>query len=203
MPSVTLFELKPTRSARVRWALQEAGLPFESVGNSIEVFKSEALRRVHPLGKLPAVLIDGKPLFESAAIVTAIADLVPEKALVAAPGSWARNLHYQWMSYALNEIDPYLHSSEINTIDFILPKEQHVPAIVAQNTMMLKRAAAVLNEVLERSDYLVDGRFSATDIVVGYTICWCEEQRWLGEFPKLVAYLERLRKRPHCTLPKH
>jgi glutathione S-transferase len=82
MPSIELFELGPTRSARVRWILLEAALPYESVGNSVEV-GSDELRSIHPLGKLPAVIIDGKPLFESAAIVTAIADLVPEKDLIA------------------------------------------------------------------------------------------------------------------------
>ena len=79
MPSIKLFELESTRSARVRWTLLEAELVYESVGNSVEVFGSEELRSVHPLGKLPAAIIDGKPLFESAAIVTAVADLVPEK----------------------------------------------------------------------------------------------------------------------------
>jgi glutathione S-transferase len=74
MPSIKLFELGPTRSARVRWMLLEAELPYDSVGNSVEVFRSAELRSIHPLGKLPAAIIDGKPLFESAAIVTAIAD---------------------------------------------------------------------------------------------------------------------------------
>jgi len=203
MPSIKLFELGPTRSARVRWALLEAGLPFESAGNSVEVFRSDELRRVHPLGKLPAALIDGKPLFESAAIVTAIADLVPEKNLIAKPGSWARNLHYQWVSFALNEMDPYLHSSEINTIDFILPKEQHVPAIIQQNTMMLRRALAVLEAALSEAEYLLENRFSATDIVVGYTVSWAQEQCLLDQCPKLEAYLERLLAREHCTLARH
>src|SRR5882757_2128625 len=108
MTSIKLFELGPTRSARVRWILQEAELPFESVGNSIDVFASDELRRIHPLGKLPAALIDGKPLFESAAIVTAIADLVPEMNLIAKAGTWSRNLHNQWLFFALTEVEPHL-----------------------------------------------------------------------------------------------
>ena len=51
MPSIKLFELGRTRSARVRWTLLEAGLAYESVGNSVEVFASDELRGVHPLGK--------------------------------------------------------------------------------------------------------------------------------------------------------
>ena len=62
--SIKLFELGPTRSARVRWALLEAGLTFESVQNGVEIFKSTELLNIHPLGKLPAVLINGQPLLE-------------------------------------------------------------------------------------------------------------------------------------------
>ena len=87
MPKIELYELGPTRSARCRWTLLEAGLPFESRGNEPEILGSGELTRLQPLGKLPAVVIDGKPLFESAAIATAIADLVPELELVAPSGT--------------------------------------------------------------------------------------------------------------------
>ena len=76
---ITLYEWAPTRSARCRWSLLEAGLEFESVGGTPEIIHSEALCAVHPLRKLPAVVIDGPPLYESAAISTAIADLVPDR----------------------------------------------------------------------------------------------------------------------------
>jgi glutathione S-transferase len=104
-PDIQLFELGPTRSARVRWTLLEAGLEYESIGNRPDIIGSEQLRRVHPLAKLPAAIIDGKPLFESAAIATAIADLVPERNLVAKPGTWSRTLHDQWVCFALAEME--------------------------------------------------------------------------------------------------
>ena len=102
---ITLYELAPTRSARCRWTLLEAGLEFESVGGTPKIIHSEALCAVHPLGKLPAVVIDGRPLYESAAISTAIADLVPERGLIAKPGTWSRALHDQWVSFALTEME--------------------------------------------------------------------------------------------------
>jgi len=202
-PRITLYELGPTRSARVRWMLLEAGLAFESVGNSIEVFRSADLRAIHPLGKLPAVLIDGKPLFESAAIVTAIADLVPEKNLIAKPATWSRNLHNQWVAYVLTEMEPFVQSTELNSSDFLLPPDKHVAAIIPQNETIFKRAAAALDDALSKSDYLVDNRFSATDIIVGYTLSWGEELKWIAGMANLEAYLERLRAREHCTLPRH
>ncbi|MCA9718555.1 MAG: glutathione S-transferase family protein [Myxococcales bacterium] len=202
-PEITLFELGPTRSARCRWTLLEAGLEYRSVGNSVDVFKSAALRAIHPMGKLPAALIDGRPLFESAAISTAIADLVPERRLVARPGSWSRALHDQWVCFALTELEAFVASTELNTDEFVLPKSQHVPEIVAQNGRMFRRAAAALDAVLGETDYLVEGRFTVTDIIVGYTLSFGEEQGLLTGFANLEAYLERLLRREHCTLARH
>jgi glutathione S-transferase len=202
-PSIKLFELGPTRSARCRWTLLEAGLEYESIGNRPDIIGSEELRKVHPLGKLPAAIIDGRPLFESAAISTAIADLVPEKDLVAKPGTWSRALHDQWVCFALTEMEPWVSSTELNSLDFVLPKDQHVPAIIQQNSMMFRRSAAALEEVLGRTAYLVEGRFTVTDIIVGYTINFGHEQGLVSEFPNLMAYLKRLYQRKHCTLVRY
>jgi len=202
-PTIKLFELGPTRSARCRWTLLEAGLEYESIGNRPDIIGSEELRKVHPLGKLPAAFIDGRPLFESAAISTAIADLVPEKNLVAKPGTWSRALHDQWVCFALTEMEPWVSSTELNSLDFVLPKDQHVPAIIQQNSMMFRRSAAALEEVLGRTPYLVEDRFTVTDIIVGYTINFGHEQGLVSEFPNLMAYLKRLYQREHCTLVRY
>lgn len=203
MPEIKLFELGPTRSARTRWALLEAEMDYESVGNAVDIIGSNELRAVHPLGKLPAAIIDGKPLFESAAILTAIADLAPEKNLIAKPGSWSRYLHYQWLSFTLSELEAFLQSTEVNSIDFIIEENEHVPEIIEQNRKFFRRGAAALNDVLGETDYLVDDSFSVTDIFVGYTINWGQEQGLLDGFENLSNYQERLFAREHCTLLRH
>ena len=202
-PEIKLFELGPTRSARARWALLEAELPFQSIGNDVSIIGSEELLAVHPLGKLPAMLIDGRPLFESAAILTAVADLVPEKQLIAPAGSWSRNLHYQWISFIQSELEAFLQSTEVNSIDFIIPESEHVPGIKAQNDRFFRKGAAVLNETLGQSDYLVDDHFSVTDIYAAYAVNWGQEQGLISEFPNLVSYQDRLLEREHCTLQRH
>ena len=202
-PQVELYELAPTRSARVRWTLLEAGLSYTSLGNEVSIIGSEELRQVHPLGKLPAARINGKPLFESAAIATAVADLVPEKELVARPGTWSRAVRDQWVSFALSEMECWVSSTEINSIDFVLPKEEHVPAIIEQNNKMFRRSAQALDKVLEDVNYLVENRFTVTDIIVAYTLSFGEEQGLLTEFANVRAYQERLYEREHCTLARH
>lgn len=202
-PEIKLYELGPTRSARCRWTLLEAGLDYESVGNDPSILGSEELLGVHPLGKLPAALIDGKPLFESAAISAAIADLVPEKELIAKPGSWSRSLHDQWVLFALTEMEAWVWSAELNMLDFVIPEEEHVPEIIPQNETMYRRSAEVLDATLSETPFLVEGRFSVTDIIVGYTVNFGDELGWLRGFPHLIAYQERLFEREHCTLVRH
>ena len=155
------------------------------------------------MGKLPAAIINEKPLFESAAISAAIADLVPEKNLIARPGTWLRTLHDQWVLFALTEMEAWCTCAEYNTLDFVLPKEEHVPEIVEQNKMMFQRGAAALDSVLSETPYLIDARFTVADIVVGYTVSFGEWHGWLDDFPHLVAYLDRLCEREHCTLARH
>ena len=193
-----LFEFAPTRSARCRWTLLEAGLDFETEGGSPAVLQSEGLKKAHPLSKLPAMLIDGKPLFESAAICTYIADQVPEKGLIAKSGTWERASHDQWTYFGMTEMEAYLWSNARNT--FILPEEKRLSVILEQNNEAFKRAATALDEVLKDTDYLVDNRFSITDIIMGYTVNWARRQELLGEFSNLQKYLDRVSARPHCTL---
>ena len=123
---------------------------------------------MHPLGKLPAALIDGKPLFESAVISTVIADLAPDKNLVAKPGSWGRTLPDQWTHFAATEMEAWLWLNQLNS--FLLPEEKRVTGNMEQNIGMFKRGAAAMDRELGEVDYLVENRFTVADIIVGYTV---------------------------------
>ena len=194
---ITLYEYSSSRSKQARWALLECGLEFNAIGG-VEILHSEALKKVNPMGKVPAVLINGEPLFEAAAICTYLADLVPEKELIFPSGTRERALHLQWVSFALTELEAYLWSNARNT--FVLPKEKRITALFEQNDKAFIKAAAVLEDFLGKTDYMVGNRFSVTDIVVGFTLNWGKGAGLLGEFPNLQKYLERLKQRPHCTL---
>lgn len=196
---VTLYELSPSRSVRCQWTLRELDLAYTSISDP-SLMHSEELVKIHPLGKLPAAVINGKPLFESAAICTYLADLVPEKELIAPTGTWERGLHDQWISFCLTEMEAYLWSTARNTLAFIQPKEKHVTAIVEQNNEMLLLAATVLDKILGDTDYLVGSKFSVTDIIVGLTVNWGNSQGLIGDLPNLLSYRDRLLERTHCPL---
>jgi len=196
-PDITLYEYGPSRSKQVRWALQELGLEYKT-HEGLELLHSDELKKVNPMGKVPAVVINGEPLFEAAAICTYLADLAPEKGLIAPSGTRERALHLQWISFALTEMEAYVWSNARNT--FVLPEEQRITALFEQNNKAYVHAAKVLDKFLENADYLVDNQFSVTDILVGFTLNWGNGVGLLEQTPNLQKYLERLKERPHCTL---
>lgn len=194
---ITLYEYGPSRSKQARWTLQELGLEFRAI-EGVELLHSDELNKVNPMGKVPAVVIDGEPLFEAAAICTYLADLVPEKGLIAPSGTRERALHLQWVSFNLSELEAYVWSNARNT--FVLPEEQRITALFEQNNKAYVHAAKVLDKVLADRDYLVGERFSVTDILVGFTVNWGNLVGLLEQTPNLQNYLARLKERPDCTL---
>lgn len=194
---ITLYEYGPSRSKQVRWTLLELELEFKAIEGR-DIIHSDELKKINPMGKVPAVVIDGKPLFESAAICTYLADLVPAKGLIAAAGSYDRGLQFQWISFALTELEAYIWSNARNT--FVIPEEQRITALFEQNNQTYMHAAKVLDKVLAEVDFLVASQFSIADILVGFSLNWGNLSGLLEHTPNLQKYLARLKERPHCTL---
>jgi glutathione S-transferase len=195
--SITLYELQPTRSARARWTLLELGVAYESIGGGREVFAMPELAAIHPLSKLPALRDAGRPLFESAAICTWLADSHPEAGLIAPSGTWARALHDQWVAFTLSEIEAFLWHTARNR--FLLSEEERVPAVYSQNESAAKRGLSVLEAHLGDKEWLVEDRFSVTDIFAGYAACWAQWEGMTADLPHVTDYAGRLQARPLCT----
>ena len=192
-----LFGFSPTRTTRPMWALAELGVDYEAVDK--DTFQHPELKNYHPLGRIPALDIDGKGLFESAAICTYLADLHPEKGLIAPSGAWARALHDQWTCFALTEMEAWAWSTFRS--ENIVPKEERVPEMYDFNRKAYRKSAAALEAALESRDYLVSDAFSVTDINVGWTCHFGATLGYNDGLNNINAYLARLMARPNCTLP--
>ena len=194
---ITLYGFGPTRSARCQWTLLELDAAFEFVEKR-DLIGSDELRNVHPQAKLPAVVINGQPLFESAAICTYLCDLYPEKNLIGRVGTHARALHDQWTAFTLSEMEAYLWSNAKHQSFY--PEDKRVPDVVAPNSEEFRAGAAVLNDLLADNDYIVENTFSVTDIFVGWTLNWGRRMQQIDGLENIPPYLQRLFQRPHCKL---
>lgn len=193
--SITLFEHHPTRSARARWTLLELGVPFESIAGP-EVLGSPQVRAISPSGKLPALVDRGRPLFESAAICTWLADSHPHKGLIAPSGTWERALHDQWVAFCLAELEAHLWSTARNT--FLYPEARRNQTVFEQNAAEGRTSLGVLDAHLATTPFLVDGTFTVADIIVGFAVHWAHGLGWTADLAHCLAYDARLTAMANC-----
>src|ERR1700753_1656104 len=107
--TITAFERSPdggkglARDTRVRWALEEAGLPYQVRPVSFRALKEPAHLAVHPFGQIPTYEEGDLALFESGSIVLHIAEHHPGL-LPADPNGRARAI--TWMFASTNTVEP-------------------------------------------------------------------------------------------------
>jgi glutathione S-transferase len=177
------------RDLRVRWALEEAGLPYEQQLIGPEEQKSAAYRAQQPFGQVPAYEEDGLVLFESGAIVLHIAER-SDALMPSDPAARARTK--TWMFAALNTVEPpILFLTQID-----MQKGGADPALREAVAGRVKMRLASLSERLEGRDYLEAERFTACDLLMTSVLRILRRTDMVGQMPVLEAYRLRCEARP-------
>lgn len=202
-PSIEIYGLAfYDRGAKARWLLTEAGVPFESHWLSRERKEHELpeFRRLSPMGRVPVARVEDQVIFESGAICATLADLLPAAGLAPALESPDRPRYQQWMYFAASTLDVF--QTRIMVIEDI-PAGEIFDAKMSALIDDYRDALATLDHALAKSDFLVANRFSAADICVGYHLYWStlwpELNEHLQAFPRLGAYLARLKTMPSAV----
>ncbi|MFK7825657.1 MAG: glutathione S-transferase family protein [Oligoflexales bacterium] len=171
---IKIYGDSKTRAFRPLWALEEAGLDYESI--PIDFLKgehrSEEFLLKNPSGKVP-VLVDGDfILFESAAMCTYIGEKSSHSKLVPDPRSPARYQYDQWMFFVMSELEQALWT--MSKHKFALPKEWRVPNIFATAKYEFSRSCRALEAALEESQFMVGNHFTFADLMVAHTLKWAK-----------------------------
>lgn len=192
-----LYYVPQTRSARVRWMLEELGVPYElhRVDNKNRENDKPAYRALHPLGHVP-VLVDGDvTIYESAAIVAWLADRWPEKKLAPPPADVkARAAYQQWMFFGMATVEPPVAQVWAHTRR--RPEEKRVPLLVEEARERFREVGEVLQRELATKPWILGEAFTAADIVVGGCVNWARSLAMIDELPALKDYSKRLMERP-------
>lgn len=195
-PTITVFEQSPdrgnglARDMRVRWALEEAGQPYDVRLVSFKALKEPAQLALHPFGQIPTYEEGNLALFESGAIVLYIAEhhagLLPDDAN-------ARALAITWIFAALNTVEPPI--LELQTAKFL---EGDKPWAGERLPLVKERIRQRLGELsvrLGEAEWL-DGTFSAGDLMMVHALLRLKPSGILDEYPNLAAYVARGEARP-------
>ncbi|WP_438031936.1 glutathione S-transferase family protein [Sorangium sp. So ce204] len=193
-----LYEFAPTRSIRVRWALQELGVDFETVQVNLRAGENRRpeFLKLNPAGKLP-VLVDGDlVLTESVAIVLYLAEKYPDKGLLPADPRERAKVN-QWLLFAATELEQPLW--RIARHKFLYPEDKRLPGDISLARDDFKAMADVLEKHMEQRQFVVGDRVTVADLVMAYTLDWANEAHLLDDFPQLRTYMDRMYARPHAA----
>ena len=194
--TITAFERSPdggrglARDTRVRWALEEAGQPYEVRLVSFAAMKEPAHLALHPFGQIPTYEDGDLALFETGAIVFHIAErhagLLPRDAN-------ARARAIAWMFAAVNTVEPPI--LELVTAKLLEGDKpwaaERMPLVADRVRDRLEQLSARLGD----ADWL-DGAFSAGDLMMVSVLLRVRPSGILDEFPELAAYVARGEARP-------
>jgi glutathione S-transferase len=179
------------RALRVRWALEEAGLPYNirQVALGPEQKSPEHLAR-QPFGQAPAIEEDGLVLHESGAIALNIAEksdaLLPKDRIGRARAT-------AWVFSALNTIEPSI--MQLVQIDVFNKGEAWTRERRPQVEAFLRTRLGQLAGALGEKDYL-EGRFTVGDLMMADVLRILGDANILDDFPTLKAYEARCQARP-------
>jgi glutathione S-transferase len=191
---ITLYHAPKSRSSRFLWLLEEIGEPYtvkavsirRADGSGASAAANDEYRKIHPHGKVPAVVHDGIPVFESAAIACYLGDLYP-KARVAPPmGDKNRGPYLTWLAYYTGVLEPAFVGKALGFT-------------ITNSTTGWASTDDVLRYVcgkLERGPYLLGEDFSTADVLFGSTFALFMGSPLLPKNDVLTAYVDRLKKRP-------
>ena len=183
-----LYYMPRTRSSRVLWMLEEIGAPYDLTEIAGSERRSDEHLRRHPLGRVPALQLgDGTAMFESAAICLQLADLNPGAGLIGPVGSTERGLIYQWVVFAVTELEAPL---------FRWIRELGEGITDSPAGERFTQAAGALRAELAERDWLVDERFSVADVMCASVLQGAHSRELLRPWPRLEAYVQSSEARP-------
>ncbi len=194
--TITAFERSPdggrglARDTRVRWALEEVGLPYEVRLVSFTAMKENAHLELHPFGQIPTYEEGDLCLFETGAIVFHVAahhaGLLPDEAN-------ARARAIAWMFAALNTMEPpILDLTVARLLEGDKPwAAQRLPLVEDRIRHRLGQLSVRLGE----ADWL-DGAFSAGDLMMVSVLLRLRMSGLLNDYANLAAYVARGEARP-------
>lgn len=190
MADLTLYHAAPSRSAIVRWMLEEIGEPYDI--HVLDLPKGEQMspefKAINPMGKVPALRHGDAIIAESAAICTYLADEFPAAGLNMPVGSPQRGAYLKWLFFGPVCIEPAM-------VDRAFPRREE-PHRGTVGYGDIETVMDVTAKAVAAGPYLMGERFTAADVVVGSTLRSGLSFKLLPDVPEIATYVGRLEQRP-------
>ena len=180
-----------SRAMRLIWMLEELAQPYEIEPAAPQ---SDRARAVNPLGKIPALVVDGGDvLTDSTAILQFLADR--HGALTHPAGTIPRARQDAALHFALDEIEGALWTAAKHLK--ILPEARRVPEVAPACRGEFDVAMARLADRVGAGPWIMGETFTVPDVLIGHCLGWAERgMDWSLPDGAVTDAAARLRARP-------
>ncbi|MBA3564350.1 MAG: glutathione S-transferase family protein [Gammaproteobacteria bacterium] len=184
------------RDLRVRWVLEEAGLPYRVRLLDATNERPANYLREQPFGQVPIYNEGNIHMFETGAIVLHIADR-SERLMPRDPAGRARAT--SWVVAALNSLEPMI--AKLIDIDIFNPDAEWAKLRRPEAETNVKQRLGRVSDWLGGREYLED-RFTAGDLMMTTVLRILRHTDLVAEYPNVAAYQARCEARPafQCAL---
>ncbi len=179
------------RDLRLRWALEEAGLPYEMKFVPLMGRDGPDWRALQPFGQIPVYEEDGKTMFESGAILLHLA--AKSGALAPADADDAAEMA-TWLFAALNTVEPQLQALVMHD-RFHRDKDWYQGARDGVEEIAKKRLGDLAG-VLNDREQIAARQFTVADIAMTTVLRIVMHTDLVESFAPLGAYKARMEARP-------
>ncbi len=185
--TLTFYTNPQSRGRIVRWMLEEVGQPYDTVVlGYADSMKAADYLAVNPMGKVPAIVHDGRTVTECAAICAYLADAFPEAGL--APATYDRADYYRWLFFAAGPLESAATERARGIV--VTPEQSRMVGYGSFDTVIDALEGAVADR-----EFIAGDRFTAADLYVGSHIMWGSQFGWLPKRDAFAAYIARLSAR--------
>ena len=183
-----VFGRVKSRTFRVVWFLEEAGIPYDL--NEVAP-RSEDVKKVYKNGKIPFIVDDHNVISDSVAILTYLSD--KNKVFTQSAGSIERAKQDAITFRILDEFEALLWVAAKHT--FIFPTEKKVPDIINILKWEFTRNQEKFVDEFNMNNFLCGERFLVPDILLVHCLVWAESINF-SICDSLTKYVDRLKERP-------
>jgi glutathione S-transferase len=186
--SIVLYHHPFSRASTVVWMLEEIGVPYQlrHVDLMTGAQKTDEIRALNPMGKLP-ILTDGEAVVtESAAIGLYLADRYAYGVLAPRVDAPERAAYLRWSLFAPSVIEP---GAMAHAAGWEFKPGQ--AGWGSYETMLEAIASAIAGR-----DFLLGDKFSMADVIFGGTLRFMLQFAMIEPRPIFTEYSQRLADRP-------
>lgn len=197
---LTFFDYLPSQNGwKVRQMLHHLSIPHDVA--LVSIFEGEGRRpdylAINPTGAVPAIRFDdGRTLAESNAILFCLAnrsEYLPDD-----PFAQAKTL--QWMSFEADYVQSTLGAAR----HWLMTGKTRPAEAVEARQAGGRRALTALDQALNASAFLVEGRYSVADIsMYAYAHLADEAGVALAPYPNVLAWIDRVRSQQLHLAERH